>query len=375
MSLLYLLTGIVCAAYVLFIAGYVWGWTRTGSRGFEQRTQGREPATSVSIILPARNEEHKILHCLEAIGRQTYPSDKFEIIVVDDHSTDRTAAIASSAKYPNLRVLSLPSEQARKKDAITEGIRNAKGELIITTDADCEMGPGWLDALVSYYEIAKPAMIVAPVLLKGERNFLQRVQGQEMTVLTACACASLYYHRPLLCSGANLAYEKRAFLEVDGFSGVDKTATGDDVFLMLKIFKRHPKRIAYLRSAGAVVYTEAELSVSGALRQRKRWASKTFSYGFSHITGVAVLIFFTNFLIVFSGIMSAINLKFVFVPIVCFSAKFLVDLMLLYSASLFFNKKVNLTDFTLASLLYPAYVIFTGLISPVTNYSWKGRKS
>lgn len=371
MNIFYLLTAAICAAYLQLILSYLRAWNRA-EPGAGKPGPG---TTRVSVVIPARNEAHNIGNCLSAILSQKYPQDQFEVIVVDDHSTDGTRKGVTDLQRPNVKVLVLSSEKTGKKQALSEGIRSAAGDLIVTTDADCEMGENWLSSIVSFYEEKKRKMIVAPVLLKGESTFQQILQGQEMTVLTACACASIRLNHPILCSGANLAYEKSAFLAVNGFDGVDGTATGDDIFLMLKMHARYPKEIGYLRAKDAIVYTHAEATSSNALKQRKRWASKTLLYGFNNITGIAVLIFLTNFLILFSGIISAINLKFVLVPAICFLAKFLVDLMLVHSASSFFGKKFSPAAFMIFSLIYPLYVSLTGLISPFTHYSWKGRTS
>jgi cellulose synthase/poly-beta-1,6-N-acetylglucosamine synthase-like glycosyltransferase len=195
-----------------------------------------------------------------------------------------------------------------------------------------------------------------------------------MTLLTACAGASLYYHAPILCSGANLIYEKDAFLSVNGFEETPKTATGDDIFLMLKFFKRFPSQIKYLKSKDAVVFTHPENYLSEALRQRKRWASKFFLYEFGPITWVALLVFLTNFFILLSAALSIINSKFVPALITIFFTKVIVDYMLLYQASSFFGKKIYSLAFVFNSILYPVYVCFIGLSAPLKNYSWKGRK-
>lgn len=295
MTVFYLLTFLVCGAYAALMFSYLIGWNKTNT--VKPETLNLKPETRVSIILPARNEEQNILNCLSSLHKQTYPLDKFEIIVVDDHSSDRTAEFVYSLDIPNLKLIQLSKAQSGKKQAITEGISKASGSLIITTDADCEMGKDWLSSIISFYEEKKPKMIIAPVLLKDEKTIQEIFQSQEMTVLTASACASLHYNLPILCSGANLAYEKDTFLSVNGFEGVNKIATGDDVFLMLKVHKNFPNEIKYLKSKEAIVFTHPEKSSSHALRQRKRWASKSFSYGFSYITWIAVLVFFTNFLI------------------------------------------------------------------------------
>lgn len=368
MSLFYLLTATICAAYLQLLLSYLRAWNRTEAGPFKpEEGHLKAGTTRVTVIIPARNEAHNIGNCLSAVFKQTYPRELFEVIVIDDHSKDGTGSRVSTVKYPNLRIIPLSDEKTGKKQALTEGIRNAKGDLIVTTDADCTMGENWLASIVSFYEENRPKMIVAPVLLQGESNLQESLQGQEMTVLTACACASIRLNHPLLCSGANLAYEKSAFLAVNGFEGVDKTATGDDVFLMLKIHAKFPKEIAYLKSNEAIVFTRPESTSSKAWKQRKRWASKTFLYGSGYLTGIAILIFLTNFLIFFSGIISVINIKFVLVPVVCFFAKFLVDLMLAYSASAYFGKKFNLFIFVTFSLAYPLYASLAGLTAPFTG--------
>ena len=368
----YLLTFVVCGGYVLLMVCYLYGWSLTPA--VVSSAINHQPSTMVSIILPARNEEKSILNILLCLQRQNYPKDKFEIIIVDDHSEDGTVSLVKSEMTSNVKLISLKNGGG-KKHAIEEGISQAQGTLIVTTDADCEMGEKWLSVLVAFYETNRPKMIAGPVLLKDENNFLQRVQYQEMTVLTACTCASMYHDSPLFCSGANLAYEKEAFLSVNGFQGVDGTATGDDVFLMLKFKEQFPGEIKYLRSKDAAVYTRAEPDTSSVLEQRKRWASKTFSYGTSRVTWVAVLVFTANFLVLMSGILSVINVKFVLALVTSFFAKFLVDFMLLHAASSFFGKRSRPLSFLIASLLYPLYVTGIGSIAPFTNYSWKGRVS
>jgi glycosyltransferase involved in cell wall biosynthesis len=336
--------------------------------------QPNRPSTLVSIILPVRNEEKNILSILQCLSKQDYPKENYEIIVVDDFSADTTSELARQATIQNLKLIRLSRGQGKKK-AIEEGIAQANGTLIATTDADCLMNENWLSTIVAFYEGLKPKMIVAPVLLKNENGIQQILQAQEMTVLTASACASLFYNSPILCSGANLAYEKGAFLAVKGFEGVDKTATGDDVFLMQKIHRKFPGEIKYLKSKDAIVYTRPEKTTSDAFNQRKRWASKSFSYGFSPITGIALLVFLTNFLILISGILSMINIKFVLVFVITFSAKLIVDFMLLYFSSGFFEKRTYPVCFFFSSLIYLLYASVIGLVSPFTTYTWKGRPS
>jgi cellulose synthase/poly-beta-1,6-N-acetylglucosamine synthase-like glycosyltransferase len=354
---------------------YLFAWIKTPVGSDAPAVINAGFTTFSSILIPARNEELTILNCLASIYKQQHLIPFFEVIVVDDHSADGTCRLVESQHYSNLKVVQLPHGKTGKKQAIAEGVRIARGNLIIMTDADCEVGEDWLGQIITLYEKKKPKMIAGPVLVNRVNSLQQSMQSQEMIVLTACGGASLYWNLPLLCSSANLAFEKTAFIEAGGFEGAEKTATGDDMFLMLKINKKFPGGIRYLKCREAGVFTNPETSFRHALGQRKRWASKSLLYGPGYVTYVAALVFFMNFIIFFSAIVSVINSKFVFALLMSLSAKCIVDLMLLGSASSFFKKGMNVFVFVFASIVYPVYVSSIGMIAPFTGYTWKGRKS
>ena len=143
---------------------------------------GNQPSTIISVIIPARNEEENITACLESVINQSYPQNLFEIIVVDDFSTDRTAEIVSLYADKNVSPISLKDFtkeelNSYKKKAIEVAIAKAKGELIVTTDADCIVPRSWLQTIVSFYEKHHPAFIAAPVSYYGENNFLKIFQS------------------------------------------------------------------------------------------------------------------------------------------------------------------------------------------------------
>ncbi len=114
--------------------------------------------TTISVIVPARNEEQYIVRCIQSLLDQTYQSDLFEIIIVDDCSTDDTLSIAKSFLQSNVKAISLNDIDygkvinSYKKKAIETGITLAKGELIVCTDADCIAPVTWLQSLAAFYE-------------------------------------------------------------------------------------------------------------------------------------------------------------------------------------------------------------------------------
>ena len=131
----------------------------------------------------------------------------------------------------------------------------AKGNLIVTTDADCIVQPEWLQTIASYYEEFGPVFIAAPVVytnpLHGDSFFkklLKIFQSLDFITLQGITGASVYKKFHNMCNGANLAYEKKVFNEVGGFEGIDQIASGDDMLLMHKIQKIYPGRIQYLKS-------------------------------------------------------------------------------------------------------------------------------
>ncbi|MEO6844302.1 MAG: glycosyltransferase, partial [Ginsengibacter sp.] len=123
----------------------------------------------VSIIIAARNEELNIGNCLQSIINQTYPPNKWEVIVTDDHSTDKTVAIINSYQKENIRVINLADFtenkilNSYKKKSIATALQFANGELIVTTDADCTAPAKWIETLVAFYKEKNPVFVALPV--------------------------------------------------------------------------------------------------------------------------------------------------------------------------------------------------------------------
>lgn len=343
--------------------------------------EGFTPHTRVSVLIPARNEEENILPCVHSILEQIYPAELLEIIVIDDHSDDNTAAVVENLRHPQVRVLKLsdfpidPKRQSFKKMAIETGIAQAKGELIVTTDADCSAGPIWLSLLVSLYETKRPKFIAAPVNFYREKNLLQRFQSLDFLGMMAVTGAGIYRRFMHMCNGANLAYEKSAFYEVNGFQGIDHLASGDDMLLMQKIAQRYPDRIAYLKNRQATVFTEAKPDWRSFLQQRIRWATKSSQYREWQVIAILSVVFFFCCNIVLTLLLSP------FFPY-CFGlfcAQFLLkgaaDYVFLGTMCRYFDKKDLMSSFLPSLFLHIAYIVGVGFLGNVVKqYEWKGRK-
>lgn len=280
LTIFYALFGLLFIGYFFLITYYKIGWASIQQKKHIENYQN----TFVSIIVPARNEEDNISNLIHSIQNQTYPKSCFELIIIDDCSTDKTAEIVKKYSDSNIKLIALSDYldekniNAYKKKAIEIGIKASSGTLIITTDADCTMGENWLQEIVNCFETNQPKMMVMPVQINYKNRFIEIFQSLDFMCLQGITGASVQKKFHGMCNGANLAYTKSVFEEVDGFSGIDHIASGDDLLLMHKIAKNYANEIMYLKSAGVIVKTMPAKTVKTFFNQRIRWASKAEKY-------------------------------------------------------------------------------------------------
>jgi len=341
-------------------------------------SQQELPATTkVSVIIAARNEEKNIGRLLTSLKEQDFPSSLLEIIVVDDHSTDRTVEIVK--QFPGVTLISLRDDDINsyKKKAIETGVAAATGELIITTDADCTAESNWIKMIVSLYQQSGAVFIAAPVAFapyqQGSR-LLYSFQVLDFLVLQGITGASIYRRKLSMCNGANLAYSKQAFVSVDGFKGIDHIASGDDMLLMHKINKAFPGKIQYLKSPQAIVYTNAETTWSSFFNQRIRWASKADKYEDKNIFYILLLVYLFNLSFLLLLIAGFWNYYYWFLLIGLWITKTLVEFSFVSSVAAFFKSQSLMKYFFFLQPIHISYTIIAGWLGKFGKYEWKGRK-
>lgn len=362
--------------YFLIISTFSTGWFSL--RQF--RKISHEPKTRVSILVPARNEESVIEKLLSKLCLQDYPDHLYEIIVIDDHSTDHTARLVnqfiSGHRGFSIKLLRMKGEtqtKAYKKKAIRTAIGQSSGNLIITTDADCLPGINWLKTIVSLYESKQPKIIVGPVSFYREKSFFQKIQSLEFLSLIAMTAGAIKTGHPIMCNGANLAYEKQAFFDVGGF-GIDKFSSGDDVFLLQRIRKHFGSNsVWFLKNKDAFVYTEALGTLREFFNQRIRWASKNKAYDLN-ILVISFTVYMMNLLLLAAVALSIFHPAFWKTTAYIFTIKYIIDLPVLIGI-VSFAKKMKLFIYSIPLIaIYPIYIILAGALGIVSSYSWKGRK-
>ena len=367
--------------YCWLILYFLIGWVKLN------RNEPLEPKQTkalpfVSIVIPVRNESAHIQECLKAVIAQDYPQHLFEVIVIDDYSTDETYALAREIHHDHLLVLNLAKyfgdaaeKIPNKKKAITIGVKNAKGSLIITTDGDCIMDTHWLSTMVAYYQQHEYRFITGPVMLKPAKGLLglfQQIDVINMLGITGGTIANRY---PTMCNGANLLYEKKAFLEVDGYKGNTDIPTGDDIFLMQKLEMAFPESIGFVKDMQSCVYSRPERTFADFVAQRVRWTSKSTAFQKRSVTAILMFAYLFNLLILIFIPISFEKFELPWLPLaVALGSKFVIDLVFNIAVTGFFKKRLLLLLMPVFEPLHIVYIVCIGVLGLSGTYTWKERK-
>lgn len=365
---------IITILYLILIGWFVFGFNNIQEFKKETATQ----TTTFSIVIPFRNEAKNLQDLLKSLSNLEYSKDLFEVILVDDDSKDNSVKQIMQFLASHKNVFKVISNKratnSPKKDAITTAITVAKYNWIITTDADCIFPKTWLKTFDAFIKKNDSKMIIAPVTYTITNSFLEQFQLLDFLSLQGATVAGFGINKPFLCNGANLAYKKEVFVELNGFIGNTSIASGDDIFLLEKAITTFPKQVHYLKSKDALVITKPQSSLAALIQQRVRWASKTTAYNnrFGKLVGIMVLLM--NAIIIIAFVLSTVGvfnwLCFAFL----FSTKFIIDFVIIYKIGRFFNQTKSLTLYPLCSLVYPLFSVFVAVYSQFFGYKWKQRQ-
>jgi poly-beta-1,6-N-acetyl-D-glucosamine synthase len=359
--------------YITVIAFFLYGWEKL--RPFDPYVNNCK--TTISVIIPIRNEETTITRLLQALNLQDYPTDLYEIIVIDDHSCDQSLEKVRQCQKSNCRILSLPEHVSGKKMAIRYGIETSNNQLIITTDADCCMGDKWLRCLAAYFEKKEPVMILGPVLADQansgrQKSVLASMQELELLSLLVSTAGAAAIGYPIMCNGANLAFVRSVYPEIRYLYDNTKVRSGDDIFALLTLKKIHPGRIHFIKSKDAAVYASMPLTLNSFIGQRKRWTAKAKFYNDPAIIITAFVVFAINLLLLISLLFGIIKGDFSYF-LILFFMKSAIDFPALQRVTSFFDKKKLMRWFPVVQSFYFLYVCFTVFAAFISPIKWKGR--
>ena len=359
-----------------------------------------------TVLLPVRNEEANIIRLLYDLQAQTFPANRFEVLVLNDNSDDRTAELAADFKAAfALRVVNIVHAEgtvAFKKSSLIQGVDLARYPYIACTDGDCRLGPDWLLSIAEGFN-QDAVFLSGPVALSPARNLWERMQQQEFCTLVGSGAALLQSGMPSMCNGANIAYKKQAFEKVGGYAGNLHIPSGDDEFLMHKLAEAYPERVRFLRSPESLVTTNPASDISVFFAQRRRWAGKWNSYKNTKVSLLAAGVFGLNAFVLYAFYLCTLAAKET-----CFGALhasgtggtsvtgyLLFGLFMKAASEAEFIRQVYTdlkigesetemqtdtflkkgTAFLLLQIVHPFYVVFFGISGGlIKGYRWKGRK-
>lgn len=346
-----------------------------------RRKGGNSTQHFISVVIAARNEEDTLPDLLESLLRQDYPADKYEILVVNDQSDDNTARILSNYskrcdQISSVHITATPDEYSPKKYALSRGIEEASGDIILTVDADCTVKPTWISTMNSYFE-ENVGMVVglSAIRPEDETSLLQRWQSLDFIALMAANEAAMNLGIPLSASGQNLGFTREAFEQVGGYRPISDRATGDDVLLLQLIRNRTDFAIVFAGNPRAHNSTRPETTLNDLLQQRIRWASDApIQFTMSPLFFVYLLIVFFMYLAVAGGVVLAVvKPAFLIYLIPGILLKMSGEYLLLRYATRLYEYPGLITVLPIWSLLQIPYVIVTALGGIFYDYNWKGR--
>jgi cellulose synthase/poly-beta-1,6-N-acetylglucosamine synthase-like glycosyltransferase len=333
----------------------------------------------LSVLVPARNEEDAIGQCVNSLLAQDYPSDRFEIIVIDDQSTDRTPAIVSElcAAHSSLHLLRVekrPAGVSPKINALQYGIDASKGEIIFTTDGDCFVQPAWLSTCVRSFD-ENVGVVTGTTVFQNSRgvsSLLFGIQFIDFLSHTACAAGAIGNSSVNNCNGSNMAYRRTAYDRAGGYTALAHLNTGDDSLLAQRIAFETPYEVRFVLDPAAQVTTLPVTDWKGFMLQRMRWAAQTSDYK-SDTLIFLISTFIYYLLLLGTGIASFFEREYLTLFVAGYIPKLVVDFLILYKFTGQTHTR-RLMRFYLPAAVIHIPVIFMAVAGGYFGkFEWKGR--
>ena len=341
-------------------------------------TKSNEDLPKISIVVAARNEEKNIAQLLNLLSTQNYLNDRYEIIIANDRSTDKTNKIIKKYenKFSNIKSIFIdqtPLGWGGKKWALTKAISISSGDIILQTDADCLPCKGWVRSMVSYFENPKVGFVCGASPLVHSDTFLNKMFIMESMIQESVNAGAIHSGLILSCTGRNIGFRKDLFNQVDGYIGHHTVLSGDDDLLLQKFALKTNCVVEYAIDKNSLIESFAPIGFLDFLKQRLRFSSKGLFYFQLKTTiefkGIIILLYLVNILFIFNlfGMIYSMNLFFI-IPILM---KMVADFLLSYIFMFKIQLNWSLIAYLILTLLHPFYIVIIGTIGPFLKLDWK----
>lgn len=380
------MTGVLTVCTAVYALGVLWFAAGALRRGARRGAAPTERPPTVAVVLAARDEAGHVGAVLESLGRQTYPADRYEVVLVDDGSSDGTGGIARAvarrlqAGGRRVRVVDGPAAygaSGSKKAALALAIAATDSDIILTTDADCDVPVGWVEALAGAFAADVGAVIgFSQIGSPGRtRGALAAWEGLDFLQLLTAAAGSCAHGHPMAATGQSLGFRRQAFVEVGGYDSVRRRLSGDDVLLLQLIRRSGRWRIAFCGDPAARVVHPPSAGLGSFLRRRARWASNAPLQARLDplFFGYMVATFCSSAALAAGPALWAGDLLPAPALAALWGGKGAAELALALVGARRFGRVDLLRAFPAWVLLHPYYATLTGLVGPLGFFRWKGR--
>lgn len=327
----------------------------------------------ITVIIPFRNEENRIQPLLLSI-LSMHDAHKANWLFVDDHSSDKTVdligeVLSDSVSY---RIIECPETALGKRKALMHGIRESDSEVIMTTDADCQLPERWLVSMMQPFGQNDVQCVTGPVMFHPGPGFKQAWFQLEFISLIGIGASAIGLGAAFLGNGANLAYRRSAFTASAHLQTHLSEPGGDDVRTISAIQSIYGKKsIAFCKEPQALVRTEAPASWSEFIKQRKRWSSKNAGLsGTSSVLGIAVLYNALLASLLIASLISPIWWKWL---VLSFIIKSGMEGLFLLNVLPFFDRLTLIRVLFPGQVIHIPYVLLGAVWSVRKKFQWKGR--
>jgi cellulose synthase/poly-beta-1,6-N-acetylglucosamine synthase-like glycosyltransferase len=369
-----LLSILVLLCYCIFFI-----WLTEGLRKTKYKTiPHTDELPLVSIIISARNEEKSIPALLESLLSLTYPKEKLEIIIVNDRSSDKTHQLLTLAEkeISYLHIIHInetPMDWAPKKWALQQAIDKSNYDIILQTDADCIFNPDWIQVMVSSFVNPTMGFISGPAPIRYNNSFFDQFALMDSLSIDAISSSAIKQGIPLSCTGRNISFRKTAFLDINGYDGIQDQISGDDDLLMQKMSLSKKWEMDFICNHRAIVNSPGPNTIEELVYQRLRFASKGINYyqletnqptrvilPFLYIINIFTVISISAFLSTLNGLW-----------LIPFMIKLAGDALITLTFFNQLNIKWSPRAFFILEIIHPFYVVIFGAYAPFHKIKWK----
>ncbi len=323
---------------------------------------------TVSILIAARNEEATIGACLQAISQLDYSTDQFEVLIGNDASTDQTGSVVADfiADRPHFRLFDITEARGTvrgKANVLAQLAHQARGEFLFFTDADTEVPPTWLTAILTRFT-PETGLVTGVTMPRGHTVFHHLQSLDWLHALTQTSVLGAL-DIPVTAMGNNMAVRRTAYEAVGGYENVPFSVTED--YTLFRAIIDCGFGFKNLLNPDVLAFSRPVSSLTDFLQQRKRWMRGAFGLPIWMVLGLLVQYLAGPLLLALGGFLPTL-------AVLIYCLKLLSQTMLLTFA-LSRLRQTHLIPYVLPFELYqliigPVALIFYFLPIPVR---WKGR--